>query len=118
MWNGAAATLKPSPTNMKATAINASEGIGAPCNVPLMMSILVEPVAPKIKATPYKKNAVANDPRRKYFRDDSALEASRRRNPVSTYEEMEEISSAMKIKTNSMADDIRVIPTTPKRISA
>ena len=34
-------------------------------------------MAPNIKAIPYKKNAVANDPNRKYFRDDSALSAAR-----------------------------------------
>jgi hypothetical protein len=49
-----------------------------------MVSMLVEPVAPNIIATPYGKNAVANDPSKKYFSDDSLLAASRRRNPAST----------------------------------
>src|ERR1700733_4358097 len=31
-WNGAAATLNPRPTNMKATATNASNGIRVVCN--------------------------------------------------------------------------------------
>ena len=83
-----------------------------------MMLMLVDPVAPNIIATPYRKNAVANEPRRKYFNDDSLLDASFRRNPVRMYVEIDEISSAIKINTSSTADDISVIPTTPKRISA
>src|SRR5271155_3808931 len=51
MWNGAAATLNPRPTNMNATATNASTGMGAPCSVLLIWSMLVEPVAPNINAT-------------------------------------------------------------------
>ena len=34
--------------------------------------MLVDPVAPNISATPYRKNAVANEPSRKYFSDDFA----------------------------------------------
>ena len=72
-WNGAAATLNPRPTNINATATNASKGIGAACSDLLIRSMLVDPVAPNINATPYRKNAVANDPSRKYFSDASAL---------------------------------------------
>src|SRR5579863_4342332 len=118
MWNGAAATLNPSPTNMNATATNASNGTGPAWSVPLIWLIFVDPVAPNISATPYKKNAVANEPSRKYFSEDSALAASCRRKPASTYEEMEEISSAIKIRTSSIADDISAMPTAPKRIRA
>src|SRR5580704_13002125 len=83
-WNGAAATLNPRPTNMKATATYASSGIGPDCKAARMESMLVDPVAPNINATPYRKNAVANEPSRKYFSEDSALAASCRRNPAST----------------------------------
>ena len=83
-----------------------------------MMPMLVDPVAPNIIATPYRKNAVANEPKRKYFSDDSLLAASFRRNPVRMYVEIDEISSAIKISTSSTADDISAMPTTPKRISA
>src|SRR5580658_1840783 len=82
--NGAAATLNPRPTNINATATNASNGIGPAPNVPLIWSIFVEPVAPNINATPYRKNAVANEPSRKYFNEDSALDAACRQNPAST----------------------------------
>ena len=83
-WNGAAATLNPKPTNIIATATNASNGIGPLCKLLLIWSIFVDPVAPNINATPYRKNAVANDPSKKYFSEASALAASCRRNPVST----------------------------------
>src|SRR5271154_1182078 len=84
IWKGAAATLKPKPTNMNATATNASIGIGLACKTLLIWLMFVEPVAPNINATPYRKNAVANDPSRKYLSEASALAASCRRNPVST----------------------------------
>src|SRR5579863_1149045 len=81
MWNGAAATLNPSPTNIRAMATYTSNSTGPVCSFWLMMAMLVDPVAPNIMATPYRKNAVANEPSRKYFSDDSLLEASLRRNP-------------------------------------
>src|ERR1700683_5521783 len=84
IWNGATATLNPSPTNMNATATNASNGTGPARNVPPIVSMCVEPVAPNINATPYRKNAVANEPSRKYFSEDSALAASCLRNPANT----------------------------------
>src|SRR5215470_14585751 len=83
----------------------------------LSSPMFVDPVAPNISATPYRKNAVANDPSRKYFSDDSLLVAERRRNPARMYVEIDEISSAMKISTSSTADDIRHIPTAPNRIN-
>ena len=70
-----------------------------------------------MSATPYRKNAVAKDPNRKYFRDDSLLAASWRRKPARTYDEIEEISRAMKISTNSIADDMSAMPTAPNRMS-
>src|ERR1700756_999763 len=66
-WNGAAATLNPRPTNISAIAANTSISTGPDCSLWAMMSMLVDPVAPNIKATPYRKNAVANEPSRKYF---------------------------------------------------
>src|SRR5262249_16219363 len=82
-WNGAEATLKPSPTNISAIATYAR--MGAPeRRVWRITRILVEPVAPNMRATPYRKNAVANEPSRKYLIEDSALAASRSRNPAST----------------------------------
>src|SRR5262249_5002560 len=82
-----------------------------------ILEMLVEPVAPNISATPYRKKAVANEPSRKYLTDDSLLIADRRRKPARMYVAIEEISSAMKISTNSIADDISIMPTAPKRIS-
>ena len=83
-----------------------------------MMSMLVDPVAPNISATPYRKNAVANEPRRKYFSDDSLLDASLRRKPAEMYVEIDEISRPMKIITSSIAEDITTMPTTLNRMSA
>src|SRR5579859_1008765 len=117
-WNGAAATLKPRPTNISAIAANTSISTGPDCSLWAMMSMLVDPVAPNIKATPYRKNAVANEPSRKYFSDASLLAASLRRNPARMYVEIDEISRPMKISTSSMADDISAMPTTPNKISA
>ena len=42
----------------------------------------VVPVAPYIIAIPYRKNAVANDPSRKYFSEASFDSSARRRNPA------------------------------------
>src|SRR5579864_6332484 len=117
-WNGAAATLNPRPTNISAIAANTSISTGPDCSRWAMMSMLVDPVAPNMSATPYKKNAVANEPSRKYFNDASLLAASLRRNPARMYVEIDEISSPMKISTSSMADDISAMPTTPNKISA
>ena len=80
--------------------------------------MFVVPVAPNIMATPYRKNAVANEPSRKYLSDDSALSAARRRNPASTYDEIDEISIPMKISTSSTADDISAMPTAAKSTRA
>src|SRR5215831_17160703 len=106
------------PTNIRATAVYTSAPDVPPRSAAAMASVAVEPVAPNISATPYKKNAVANEPSRKYFSDDSLLEASLRRNPARMYVAIEDISRPMKIRTNSTADDITVMPTTPNRIRA
>src|SRR6202030_4217213 len=57
-WNGATATLKPRPTNISAMEVYASISAGLDSNLWLMMSMLVDPVAPNMRATPYRKNAV------------------------------------------------------------
>src|SRR4030081_1754624 len=77
IWKGAAATLKPSPTIISAVAAMASSPGLLPRAGPILR-MLVDPVAPNIKATPYKKNAVAKEPSRKYLMADSALPALRR----------------------------------------
>ncbi len=46
-----------------------------------------------------------------------ALAGARRRKPARMYVEIEEISSAMKINTSSMADDISIMPTAPSKMS-
>src|SRR5258708_4815655 len=82
IWNGAAAILNPMPINISATATYTSGAIGPEARACVIASMFVEPVAPNIIATPYRKNAVANDPSRKYLSDDSLLAASRRRKPA------------------------------------
>src|ERR1017187_472016 len=52
MWNGAAATLNPSPTNIRAMATYTSSGTSPESSFWLMRPMLVEPVAPNIIATP------------------------------------------------------------------
>src|SRR6202007_2814650 len=61
-WNGATATLNPRPTHIRAIEGYTSISGRLASSRWLMMSMLVDPVAPNIRATPYRKNAVANDP--------------------------------------------------------
>src|SRR5207244_11553027 len=82
---GATATLKQSAMSIKAAEretrlIWISEDRSASA----MTSKFVLPVAPKINATPYTKNAEENDPRRKYFNADSLDFRSVRRKPAIT----------------------------------
>jgi hypothetical protein len=91
-------SLKARPTNIriKATCPNAGQGKGAPncalsaarmydvqCkgsfNSAAAFKRLVVPVKPYTKAIPYSKNAVANDPSRKYFNEASLQRGSDRR---------------------------------------
>ena len=69
MWNGTAATLKANPIASSAIAARASaiEPVRPPSAV-ATSARRVEPVAPYAIATPYRKNAEENAPRRKYFR--------------------------------------------------
>src|SRR5215813_12343152 len=73
----------------------------------------VVPVAPKINAMPYRKNAVANEPRRKYLIAASGPLALFRRKPAMMYVEIEEISSATKTTSSSAALVISIMPTAP-----
>src|SRR5207247_9527876 len=78
----------------------------------------VLPVAPKINATPYRKNAEENDPSKKYFRADSFDLRSVRRNPANTYVAIERISSPRKTITSSFEEDIMSIPAVANSRSA
>src|SRR5439155_21796927 len=68
-WNGAAATLKPSPIRIMASPSSKSV-LWRSSSEPILVSIVV-PLEPYSSETPYRKKAVANEPRRKYFIDDS-----------------------------------------------
>src|SRR5438874_1141579 len=72
MWNGATATLKQSAIIISAadnsTRLSGVFELRSACAMPVGF---VLPVAPKIRATPYRKNAEENDPSRKYFSADS-----------------------------------------------
>src|SRR2546430_1137185 len=71
-WNGTTAILNANPTARSAAAANIKrESVeGAPDN-PAMREMFVVPVAPNARATPYKRIALENAPRRKYFSDAS-----------------------------------------------
>src|SRR3954470_4111660 len=85
--NGAAATLKPRPT-----ISNAMPASSTPLDV-MMFSArkraisarLVDPVAPEVRATPYRNSADENSPSTKYFMAASPDSARRRWNPAITY---------------------------------
>src|SRR5213596_1182547 len=68
MWNGTAETLNANPTASRPIAANAS-GIGPTCpwNVRAIAARFVVCVAPYASAIPYRKNALENDPSKKYF---------------------------------------------------
>src|SRR5579863_2734448 len=82
MWKGAAETLNPKPTNIKDMATNTRSSTGPAGSFCAMISMLVDPVAPNMSATPYRKKAVAKEPSKKYLSEASLLEASLRRNPA------------------------------------
>src|ERR1700739_230436 len=65
-WKGAAATLKARPIKMNPSPIFRRVGADEFASG-VILSRCVDPVAPKESAMPYRKKAVANDPRRKYF---------------------------------------------------
>ena len=117
-WNGAADTLNPRPIRIMPSPTTRKQRRRALRKAAAMAAMLVEPVAPKISAMPYRKNAVANDPSRKYFSDDSGLLALRLRKPARMYVEIDEISSPINTSSSSTALDISSMPTAPKTTSA
>ena len=107
MWKGAAATLKPRPTIMSAVAAIAKRPGLLPSAGPIF-NMLVEPVAPNMSATPYRKNAVANDPSRKYLTEDSLLIAERRRRiKPERCDELLELLASLPIETQDESDRLR-----------
>src|SRR5262245_10559372 len=69
MWNGTAATLKPSPTSRSANparSVPCSKRVFWARNWPIPMSEVVD-VAPYVSATPYRKIADEKAPSTKYF---------------------------------------------------
>ncbi len=95
MWNGTAATLKPSPTikNPAASTINPLSCEGAEARkpktpltpvAPPLWYRLVVPLAPNASAMPSKKNADEKAPSRKYFIEASCPTRDRLRNPTRT----------------------------------
>src|SRR5207247_5363325 len=71
-------------------------------------------VAPYVSAIPYRRNAEENDPRMKYFNEDSFERTSVRRNPAITYVAIERISRPRKRITRSPPDAINIIPEVAK----
>src|SRR5436853_1672340 len=68
MWNGTAATLKPRPTISSAIPPSITPVVSGRSRMKAeMMPKLVEPVAPYVSATPYRKNADENAPSTKYL---------------------------------------------------
>ena len=68
MWNGAAETLNANPITSRTIASSASAATAGPAGERARhRGIFVVAVAPYAIATPYRKNAEANAPSRKYF---------------------------------------------------
>src|ERR1700689_4720366 len=72
-WKGAAEALKPIPINTIATASPAKPGFALSVRAAATSLMLVVPVAPKVRAMPYKKKAVAKEPNKKYLSPASGL---------------------------------------------
>src|SRR5947209_18692379 len=81
MWNGTAATLNAKPTRSRARPENRRPllSAGGVSRKKMKMSARrVEPVAPYVRAIPYRKNADEKLPRMKYFIPDSCDSIRRR----------------------------------------
>ncbi len=78
--------MKPSPTISSAapaSSMKLRDRSASPTCGPITAR-LVEPVAPKTSATPYRKKALEKAPSRKYFSDASEERGSSRSKPTST----------------------------------
>src|SRR3990170_7926990 len=85
MWNGTADTLNAKPTASRPTPrIARVGGPEAPCadRARLICSSRVDPATANRNAMPYRKNALENEPSRKYLKAASAAVALARRMPV------------------------------------
>ena len=82
-----------------------------------MRSRCVLPASPKVKAMPYRKNALEKAPSRKYLNAASVARGSSRRMPVSTYTARDSTSSAMKMTSRSFAVAIMIMPAIANRMS-
>src|ERR1043166_7219261 len=86
MWNGTAETLNAKPTSSSPSAsqcIGEGDRAWAAITEP-MRSRRVLPVTPYVNAMPYRKNALAKAPSRKYLNAASVAMGESRRMPVST----------------------------------
>src|SRR5215467_2385859 len=86
MWNGTADTLNAKPTVSSPTAASCMF-VGVSACVARTLPILsrcVLPVTPNVNAMPYRKNALENEPSRKYLNAASVAAGESRRMPVST----------------------------------
>src|SRR5262249_54943886 len=85
IWNGAAAILNSSPTNVVASARNTTGSHGCRCATAAAISVsLVEPAIPYSTENPYTRKPVANAPSSRYFSAASFDRLSPRRNPTIT----------------------------------
>src|SRR5258708_29996512 len=79
MWNGTADTLKQKPTARRPTARSDSVLFGPDAMAVPTTSSRVEPAIVNANAMPYRKNALENEPSRKYLNAASAPAAFERR---------------------------------------
>src|SRR6476661_7696915 len=96
VWNGTAATLKPSPTSSSAnpaTKVPVSNSVFCERKREIPVSDVV-PVAPYTSAMPYRKIADENAPSTKYLMPASCELNRRRSKAESTYKGIDNTSSA------------------------
>ena len=109
---GAAAILKPKPTSSKPNPISGN-GLPAILFCAKNWAIaerLVVPVAPKVSAIPYNRNADAKPPSNKYFMPASALVARARLKADRTYSDSDSSSRPRKIVIRSLLVAITMPP--------
>src|SRR5689334_7056022 len=112
MWNGTAETLNANPTSSRPSASQCiGDGVSACAAMAWpIRSSRVLPVTPYVNAMPYRKNALAKAPSRKYLNAASVAMADSRRMPVKTYTPIDSTSSARKMTMRSVAVAIRIMP--------